>query len=262
MAARASEGLKRPRHLKLHLPGSCFLFFRFFNLFFLHIVPRAKPSQRVLLLSDSTQSSAAIRCACLGTETEPECRFNLMPPILTHTLEVGKHSLARQDFTPELRWAAAPCWSQGWMEHSQGFLCFQPPTPRGQAARRAAHPSRMPIKQKLKGNYMGKPAARRRGGVVITWLLVGLEFCFNALGPRQCFLEKFSLLLGVRTGMLSVPSQVPFRFSPPAGFCFQQPPELLLPGPQQETIPLKVLGFIFQLQIYLYFPSRRKSSPK
>ncbi|EOA95110.1 hypothetical protein Anapl_06665 [Anas platyrhynchos] len=64
---------------------------------------KAKPSQRVLLLSDSTQSSAAIRRACLGTETEPERWFNLMPPILTRTLEVGKHSVAGQDFTPELR---------------------------------------------------------------------------------------------------------------------------------------------------------------
>lgn len=60
----------------------------------------------------------------------------------------------------------------------------------------ATHLSCVTIKQKLKENYMGKSAARRRGRVVIIWLLIGVEFQFNALRSMSLFPgEIFSLLV-------------------------------------------------------------------
>lgn len=65
-----------------------------------------------------------------------------------------------------------------------------------QAAHQVTNLSCVPIKQKLKENYMGKSAASRRGHVVIIRVLIGVEFQFNALWPMPIFpREIFSLLV-------------------------------------------------------------------
>lgn len=65
-----------------------------------------------------------------------------------------------------------------------------------QAACQVTNLSCIPIKEKLKENYMGKSASSKRGRVVIMWILIGVKFQFNALWPMPIFpREIFSLLV-------------------------------------------------------------------